>query len=407
MLEHEGDILRAEVHAFRSVACWLSDPTAGLLDDLVQIEERLNLISTLPLVDVDLFAAVPDMERHGMPPPASGEVRVRQGGAMALPLLPHSAHTVTHQEAPRPAATPAGSEVPQQAPVFSFRHEGRRSDLLQGATWPPAAQRRGHGQPSPSDMPSQGRNSPAHAPIQPSAGREEARGDPSVYAEPLRPALTQLAQVAEEVAQQRQRAADISSDTRSVAATPEPVRTPEPGGLSQLERLVRQVRRLTSHGHGARLSREKPTGRDGHDTQPGPWVSRQAQDRPPTDPEAPANDTMTQYHALHLINSHVDHLLSPDMAAHLTRAVATALSAPAEALGTEDNAGHPSGHTGHTRVALAETAAGIVGAAPQTPAGEFWLPEHAGAPQVDAARLAALVNEVLIEQARRHGVDLS
>jgi hypothetical protein len=133
---------------------------------------------------------------------------------------------------------------------------------------------------------------------------------------------------------------------------------------------------------------------------------------------------MTQYHALHLIKGQVDHLLAPDLAAHVASAVAATLPAPvahvtstaaailpvpAEALGEERHAGHQHGHAGHTSMAPpAEMAAGLA-AAPQTPTptGELALPESAGTPPVDAASVAALVNEVLIEQARRHGVDLS
>lgn len=412
MSDHEHDTLRAEVRAFRSVARWLTDPTAGLLADLAQAEKWLNLTSALPLVDVDLFAAVPDVVHRGTSTTTSGAVRVRQADAAGLPPLPRQARSVSHQEAPRPTATSGGSEVRHQAPVFSFRQREVQRGVRQDATWLSAAQHHVPGQPLPPEASAQEHNSPVNGPMQQSAGPEEAGGDTSVYAGRSRPALAQLAQVAEEVAQQLHphRPSDASPDGRSAPEPPEPRRTPELRALSQLERLVNQALRLTSRASGTRVSREEPAGRDVHGTQPPPWLSLQTQDRAASGAEIAGSSQTSQQHVLHLINSHVDHLLSPDMAAPLSNSREDTPSDLAGALGAEHGAGQPPGYTGHTSVApLAETGEGIAGAAPRTPtpADEFSLTENPGAPQVDAASLAALVNDVLIEQARRHGVDLS
>ena len=81
MADHERDTLRTEVRAFRKLARWLSDPTAGRLADLMRIEEQINLTAMLPLVDVDLFAAVPDVGHRSASTTMTGEVRIRPGDA--------------------------------------------------------------------------------------------------------------------------------------------------------------------------------------------------------------------------------------------------------------------------------------------------------------------------------------
>ena len=412
MADHERDTLRTEVRAFRKVARWLSDPTAGRLADLMRIEEQINLTAMLPLVDVDLFAAVPDVGHRSASTTITGEVRIRPGDAGGPTRRPRQAHSVAPQDTSRPTAAPSSSEVPQQAPVFSLRQREASRDLRQDAAWPHAGSNRVPGQSLPPDVPAQAHDSQAHVSVQQSAGPEEARGDTSPYAGRSRSALAQLTQVAEELATHLHphRAPDTAPQQRSVPEFPAPLRTPEPLALSQLEQLMHQALRLTSRASGTRMPREVPAERDVYDAQPGPWAALHAQDREASSVDTSGSPESDQQHVLHLIASHVDHLLASDMAAPLPGVRADIQPDLAGVRSLEHGAGHAPGYADHTSGASwTEAGAGFAGALPRpsTPANAFALREPPGAPQMDAASLAALVNEVLVEQARRHGVDLS
>ena len=395
----ETQKLRTQVRAFRSAVRELTDPAAGLLADLLGAEDLVNLTPAMPLLDLDLFGAVLGLGPSDRAIRASDEVRVRWDNAASGSDSSQPARSVTHQEELLPNEAPGSGHAAHQVPVFSFRKRGMVREMRENLTWPRAEQGRITSQESTTDTS-----------IPQVAGSVEASGDTSVHVARSDTTLAQLAQFAEEVSRQMQpnREPNVLSIGLAAQTPHENLLTPAPRSPSQLERLINQALRLTSRGRGARSFREDASGRVLHEARPSLVPPLHEKDPWRPGAEIEASHEASSSHALPLINTYADHLLKSGMAERPTGALKAAQLGVAGALGTE--LGQPHVQDDYTSVApLAEAGAGMARLTPptQTQSGEPSLIESAFGRQMDAVSIAALVNEVLLEQARRHGVDLS
>lgn len=382
----ERDKLRAEVRAFTRAGRVLTNPVANLLASLARAEELVDLAPPVPLVDVDPFRAVPEVPNGAAPGPVPAERWARRDAAAPPPPVSTPPRSTPRGSDPLPMVGAGSSDALVQAPVFSFRKRGGEPAH---AAEPQATQPRGTGRPHLADAPGS------------FAGTSVAGDTPRqsvARAAGLRQALAQLEQSAGEVL--RQISPANSAGAPATAQASDELNKPGPQSAaprqSQLAQLVEEAQRLSSQGNTAPVARAAPS----DDAQHGARVPRLA---PPPAREVRGSPAPIAGSAVQMINAHAEHLLA---AAAATAPDEPPLDAqttpPSPAAGMPD----PAGHTMAPR-ADEERAGPVPAPAALAQPDEPSLIERAFGRPLDAAGLAALVNEVLVEQARRHGVDLS
>jgi len=391
--DSERQAWREAVRVFRLAATMLKGPAPRLFADLAVPEGGLrNLTQELPLVYFSPFGALPNDIAYGRGEPLQRLARDTD----------RSLGRITEHQAPRPVASWL------QAPVFSFRR-GSASDVPAGRRQPPRS-----AQGAPEDSTGTG-GAKERFRVPGLKEREESAAvetdpDVSVHSRTTTDGhdietehgaeyrsvypMTLLNSLAEGVL------GTVEQGTPDV-----PIRRADvPGSVPPDERVVRprEPDRKAGHDHAAE---------DRTPTEPAsPTLLPPARSRGPDisvpssgglsalDPEARGNS------AIALIDSLAEQVLAPgvrtgeSLPASGDRGGGAAAPVPARAL-------EQSGEVADLYLFPFDLSDGAEGeVADQNPSG---IAEETFPRRMDAETFAALVNEVLVRQARRHGVDLS
>jgi hypothetical protein len=388
--DNERQAWREAVRSFRLAATMLKNPAPGLFAGIAIPEEALrNLTEELPLVSFSPFGALP------------GDIAYGRGEPPHRPASRPSGRITEHQ-----ATRPVAQESTVQPPVFSFR-QSSASDVPTGQRQPPRS-----AQGAPEDSTGTGsakeRFRVSELKVREESAAVETGPDVSVHSRTTTDGhdiemehgagyrsvypMTLLNSLAEGVL------GTVEQGTPDV-----PIRRADmPGSVPLDGRMVRprEPDRKARHDHGA--DDHTPTEPASPSLLPparsrGPDISVPISGNLPAfDPEAHGNS------AIALIDSLAELVLAPEARIDESLPASGARGGGATAPVTA-RAWEQSGEEADLYLfALSDGAEGE--GADQNPSG---IAEETFPRRMDAEAFAALVNDVLVRQARRHGVDLS